>query len=159
MTLNKFNNNLVVHESALPAGKGWSPITWQILEGQNRVQVTLLEAAEAVDSGPIYDQCLVEFDGYELIDELRTIQAKATFDLCRRFVAGYPDTKEKSREQFGIESFYKRRRPVDSELDAEKSLAEQFNLLRVVDNERYPAFFNICGNRYILKVIWSKSND
>jgi len=159
MTLNKFSNNLVVHESALPAGKGWSPLTWQILEGRNRVQVTLLEAAEAVDSGLIYAQSLVEFDGYELIDELRTIQAEATFDLCGRFVAGYPETAGKSREQLGIESFYKRRRPVDSELDTGKSLAEQFNLLRVVDNERYPAFFNICGNRYIIKVISSKSND
>ena len=159
MTLNKFSNNLVVHESALPAGKGWSPLTWQILEGRNRVQVTLLEAAEAVDSGLIYAQSLVEFDGYELIDELRTIQAEATFDLCGRFVAGYPETAGKSREQLGIESFYKRRRPVDSELDTGKSLAEQFNLLRVVDNERYPAFFNMCGNRYILKVISSKSND
>jgi methionyl-tRNA formyltransferase len=24
-------HNLVVHESALPQGKGWSPLTWQIL--------------------------------------------------------------------------------------------------------------------------------
>ena len=28
------NHNLVVHESALPEGRGWSPMTWQILEGK-----------------------------------------------------------------------------------------------------------------------------
>ena len=27
-------HNLVVHESDLPKGQGWSPMTWQILEGK-----------------------------------------------------------------------------------------------------------------------------
>ena len=27
-------HNLVVHESDLPKGKGWSPMTWQVLEGK-----------------------------------------------------------------------------------------------------------------------------
>lgn len=35
LSLNK--NNIVVHESALPQGKGWSPLTWQILEGKNEI--------------------------------------------------------------------------------------------------------------------------
>ena len=32
--LSKFKNVLVVHESELPKGKGWSPLSWQILEGK-----------------------------------------------------------------------------------------------------------------------------
>ena len=32
-TLGRNHHNLVVHESPLPKGKGWSPLTWQILEG------------------------------------------------------------------------------------------------------------------------------
>lgn len=35
--LKKFKNNLVVHESDLPRGKGWSPLTWQILEGKDEI--------------------------------------------------------------------------------------------------------------------------
>jgi len=38
--LSRFKHNLVVHESDLPQGKGWSPLTWQILEGKNRIPVT-----------------------------------------------------------------------------------------------------------------------
>jgi hypothetical protein len=34
-------HNLVVHESALPQGQGWSPMTWQILEGASPIPVTL----------------------------------------------------------------------------------------------------------------------
>src|SRR3569623_1676801 len=47
-------HNLVVHESALPHGRGWAPMTWQILEGKSEVPITLLEAAEAVDAGDIH---------------------------------------------------------------------------------------------------------
>lgn len=157
-TREKYRNNLVVHESDLPKGKGWSPLTWQILEGQSRIPVTLIEAAEEVDSGVIYAQRWIEFHEHEFLDELRASQAFATYDLCRRFVAGYPITANQGREQTGEESFYPRRRPVDSELDPEKSVAEQFNLLRVVDNERYPAFFNVGGHQYFIKVIPSKTH-
>lgn len=55
--LGNFAHNLVVHESDLPQGKGWSPLTWQILEGCNRIPVTLFEAVEKVDSGDIYLKC------------------------------------------------------------------------------------------------------
>ncbi len=54
--LSKNRHNLVVHESDLPKGKGWSPLTWQILEGKNEIPITLFEAVESIDSGPIYIQ-------------------------------------------------------------------------------------------------------
>ena len=148
----QFKHALVVHESALPAGKGWSPLTWQILEGKNRIPITLFEAADEVDSGPIYAQRWIEFGGDELIDELREGQANATKEICQWFVDHYPESLREEREQHGRESFYARRGPKDSELDPNKTIAEQFNLLRVVDNERYPAFFELNGRRFYLKI-------
>ena len=147
-----FRHTLVVHESDLPIGKGWSPLTWQILEGKNHIPVTLLEAADQVDSGPIYAQRWLEFTGTELIDDLREGQADATLDLCRWFVDHYPQSARQAKEQHGSESFYSRRRPENSEIDLNKSIAQQFNLLRVVDNERYPAFFEWQGSRYNLRI-------
>ena len=52
--LKKFRNNLVVHASDLPNGKGWSPLTWQILNGKKKIHISLIEAEEKVDSGKIY---------------------------------------------------------------------------------------------------------
>ena len=141
-----------MHESDLPQGKGWSPLTWQILEGRHRIPVTVIEAADSVDSGPIYAQRWLEFQGHELIDELRAGQAEATHDLCRWFVDDYPASAERSRAQTGAESFYPRRRPNDSRLDPDKSIADQFDLLRVVDNARYPAFFDWRGQRYEMTI-------
>ncbi len=155
VTRSRYRNNLVVHESALPHGKGWSPLTWQILEGENCIPVTLIEAVDRVDSGTVYAQEWLEFDGHELVDELRGKQASATVGLCQWFVANYPQSVAQGIEQQGDESFYPRRRPIDSQLSLEKSLLEQFNLLRVVDNERYPAFFELAGYQYVIRVMKS----
>lgn len=148
LSLNKFN--LVIHESDLPQGKGWSPLTWQILEGKNIIPITLFEATEKVDAGLIYNKEFIHLCGTELIEEIREKQANATFNLIRTFVASYPNVN--GENQKGEESFYPRRTVKNSELDINKSIAEQFNLLRVCDNERYPAYFKINDKKYIIKI-------
>jgi len=145
-------HNLVVHESDLPKGKGWSPLTWQILEGKNEIPVCLFEAAESVDSGRIYLKETIKFNGTELVKELRKAQAETSIKMCLKFVREYPSIAEKGVEQNGESTFYKRRTPIDSMLDLDKTIREQFNLLRVVDNERYPAFIEFLGKRYIVKI-------
>ena len=78
--LAKNKNNLVVHESDLPKGRGWSPLTWQVLEGADSIPVTLFEATEKVDSGQIYLQETIDLHGNELVEELRDLK------LLRRFI-------------------------------------------------------------------------
>lgn len=150
--LDKFRNNLVVHASDLPRGKGWSPMSWQILEGNKNLKVTLFEAEDKVDSGNIYMQLSKEFNGYELLDELRTSIKDITIHLCRNFVNGYPKTLKNAKVQDDDETFYPRRFPKNSRLDLNKSIKEQFNLLRIVDNNYYPAFFEINGHKYYLLI-------
>ncbi|MCK4823394.1 methionyl-tRNA formyltransferase [bacterium] len=145
-------HNLVVHESALPKGKGWSPLTWQILEGKHEIPITLFEAVEKVDDGIIYLSGLMKFQGTELVDELRKVQAETSIQMCLRFVEEYPDIVVNGIVQSGESTYYPRRGPEDSRLDVDKSLREQFNMLRVVDNDRYPAFFEMAGKRYFLKI-------
>lgn len=144
-------HNIVIHASAVPEGKGWSPMTWQVLEGRSDITVSLFEAAARVDSGDVYDREVIHLDGSELIDELREKEAAAIIALALRFVDSYPP-KDGERQE-GKETFYRRRGPEDSELDPNKTLAEQFDLLRVVDNERYPAFFKHRGHTYIVKIL------
>lgn len=58
--------NLVIHESALPRGKGFAPTQWQILEGKNHIPVCLCEAIEKVDAGDIFLRGTTELNGLEL---------------------------------------------------------------------------------------------
>ena len=157
-TLAMYRHNLVVHESDLPKGRGWSPLTWQILEGMNRMPVTLLEASEAVDSGVIYAQEWLDFSGDELVHELRDRQAQATLDLCERFVSDPPRILSAGKPQAGIKSYYRRRRPADSVLDVSRTIDEQFNVLRVADNDRYPAYFERRGVKYEVRVSKASSD-
>ena len=147
-----FKNNLVVHESDLPQGKGWSPLTWQIIEGKHKIPVVLIEAEDKIDSGVIYAKEWIELQGNELIDEVRQAQAKATSNLCQMFVNQYPHISSNAKIQKGPESFYARRKPKDSRLNTSSSLAEQFNLLRIADNHRYPTFFEFLGCKYEIQI-------
>ena len=142
--------NLVVHESALPHGRGWSPMFWQILEGRKDIPIVLFEATTGVDSGDIYLEGIIHLDGTELHDELRKKQSEKTFELCLGFLDKYPDVSK--RRQTGEPTYYPKRSPADSELDIDKSIREQFDLLRIADPEHYPSFFEYRGQRYIIKI-------
>tara|TARA_B110000008_G_C16960056_1_gene559785 strand:+ start:766 stop:1404 length:639 start_codon:yes stop_codon:yes gene_type:complete len=146
--LNKYN--LVVHESDLPKGKGWSPLTWQVLEGKNQIPITLFEATESVDAGKIYASEYIKLNGSELLEEIKHQQGLKTIDLILNFIKN--KRKIKGKTQKGESTFYSKRGPNDSELDINKTINEQFNLLRVVDNDRYPAYFKKNGAKYIIKI-------
>jgi methionyl-tRNA formyltransferase len=148
--LDLHNNNIVIHASDLPKGKGWAPMPWQILEGKNEIVLSLFEAVQKVDGGRIYLKDKVVYDGTELHDELRFKLAEKIVEMAIYYV----DNQEilPGKEQEGEESFYKRRTSVDSELDINKTIAEQFNLMRIVDNDAYPMFFIKDGVKYSLKI-------
>jgi methionyl-tRNA formyltransferase len=142
--------NIVVHASDLPKGRGWSPLTWKVLEGKNEIPVTLFEAVDKVDAGKVYLRDMLTLKGDELIDEMRHLLALKTNELVLKFVKQYPYIE--GIEQEGEPTYYSRRLPENSELDISKSIEEQINLLRVCDNERYPAYFRYQGVTYILKI-------
>jgi methionyl-tRNA formyltransferase len=48
--------------------------------------------------------------------------------------------------------YFRKRTPDDSRLDPHKTIAEQFELIRVADSVRHPAFFDYLGHRYLLKI-------
>ena len=149
--------NLVVHASDLPRGRGFSPWTWMTIEGKTDIPVCLLEAAEAVDSGPVVFRDSMRFEGHELLDELRAALGAKTIELCRCFLDA--ETPPAGLPQEGEPSWYGRRRPADSAVDPMRPIAEQFDLLRTVDNERYPAFFDFRGHRYVLRIEKAKTED
>lgn len=142
--------NLVVHGSDLPRGRGFSPVPWQVLEGCGRIPIVLFEAEETLDSGPIYFRDTIDLDGTELLDEIRTKTWEKIEILIGRFLEGYRQVSP--APQHGEPSFYARRTRQDDELDPSRTLAEQFDHLRIVDNDRYPAWFSHRGQRYILKI-------
>ena len=87
-------NNIVIHPSELPLGRGWSPVAWQVLEGKNEIPITLFEAESKIDSGIIYYEDKIILNGKELIDEIRFKQGNKTVELILRFVKNVKNTFE-----------------------------------------------------------------
>ncbi len=148
--LTRNRRNLVVHESELPEGRGFSPLTWQVIEGRHRIPVCLFEATVELDAGPVIYRDVIDLEGHELIDEIRALQASKTIDLCLRFLS--EASPPAAVPQRGEPTRYRRRTPDDSRLDPDKTLHAQFDLLRTVDNERYPAFFDLADHRYRVRI-------
>ncbi|HYI49023.1 MAG TPA: formyltransferase family protein [Allosphingosinicella sp.] len=146
----RFRHALVIHESDLPKGRGWSPLIWQILAGTNRIPVTLLEAANKVDSGRIWHQLTVDLEGTELAREIHDRVSKAKLALMEWAVQNRDTVAP--REQIGEATYYPRRTPADSEIDPQSTFAEAFDLLRVADEDRYPAFLRFRGKRFRIRI-------
>lgn len=146
----KYKKVLVIHASDLPKNRGWSPYIYSVIDGENAFPVTLLEAADKVDSGPIYAQEWVTLEGHELLPEIREKIGKATVKAVYDFILKYPNVE--ARPQTGKGNYCLKRTPKDSALQLDRTLGEQFNLLRTVDNDSFPAFFETQGHRYELTI-------
>jgi methionyl-tRNA formyltransferase len=146
-----YKSVFVLHASDLPEGRGWSPHIWKILAGSNQIVLSLIEAAMPVDSGKIWLQTSFDLKGNELLPEINKLLFNEEISLMTKVVDEYFSIVPRNQE--GNPGPYMRKRtPDDSELDIDASLRDQFNLLRIVDNNRYPAFFNHLGCRYVLKI-------
>lgn len=153
-----FRATLVLHASDLPYGRGWSPYIWSVLKGTNQITVSLLEASEPVDSGAIWLKTKFVLEGHELLPEINAKLFKAELLLMTQAVEQFDVIKP--IPQVGDPGPYMpKRSPLDSQLDPNKTIAEQFDLLRVVDSQRYPAFFDYRGKRYVLKIEKGKNDQ
>jgi len=151
--LDRNKHNIVVHGSDLPKGRGWAPVFWQVIEGKNEIVMTCFEANAKCDDGPYYFKDKLVLDGTELNAGIRKKMGEKIVEMCLKYS---PDMEPRPQE--GEPSFYEKRTPGDSELDPQKSIAEQFNLLRTVHNDDYPAYFMMHGKKYILR-IYDEDND
>lgn len=147
----KYGATLVLHASDLPRGRGWNPHVWAILGGARQIAVCILEAADKLDTGDVWRRVTFSLDGHELLPEINARLFAAELELMshvveeRATITPEPQTGEPG-------PYLRLRTPNDSALDPHRTIAEQFDLLRVVDNERYPAFFDFRGERYVLKI-------
>ena len=79
--LDKNDLNMVIHESELPRGRGFSPLQWQILEGKDSIPISLFEVDLEIDNGDIISKDVLHLDGSELYEEIREKQAFFTIKL------------------------------------------------------------------------------
>lgn len=152
-----YKASLVLHASDLPVGRGWSPHIWQIVGGAEEVTLSLLEAEDKVDSGRIWWKTTFPVPKHALWDEINERLFNAEIDLIDLAVDRFNTITPKPQDAQTTPTYHPKRTPVASKLDPRVSIANQFDLIRVCDPIRFPAFFELHGCKYKLTV--EKIND
>jgi len=154
----RYKATLVIHASDLPEGRGWSPHIWQVLSGCNEITVTIFEAEDTIDNGSIWAKRKMRLEGHELYDEINaklfSIETELMDFVLQNWKVVKPYTQSKSSGEV-----YRKRTLLDSKLDPNRTIAEQFDLMRVADPDRYPTFFDFRGHRYVLTLRKSESSS
>ncbi len=148
----KYKKTLVIHASDLPLGRGWNPHVWSIINGADQITLSLLEAEDLFDSGAIWKKLHISVPPTALYDEINQILFDAEVDLMDFAVEHFEAVKPYQQNADIAPTYCPKRYPSDSEVDIHKSLNEQFNLVRVCDPERFPAFFYKDGRKFILRI-------
>lgn len=148
---------LVLHASKLPLGRGWSPHIWQIIDGAQEITLSLLEAEDKVDTGRIWRQITIPVPKHALWNEINERLFNAEIELIDLAVREFDTVVPRGQDTATEPTYYPRRTPDASRLDPERSIASQFDLIRICDPTRFPAFFELHGHQY--KLTLEKMND
>ena len=149
---NRFKKTLCVHESDLPEGRGWSPVVYAVLNNEKKISMSLFEVNDGIDSGDIWKKIFFNIEKHEIASEINHKVSIKTIELMNFAIENFNDIKPIPQDDSNITTYLERRTPDDSQLDVGKTIAEQFNQIRIADENGYPCFFNHKGYRYKLTI-------
>ena len=131
------------HPSALPFGRGGSPIQNLISRGHRDTVLTAFRVVQEMDSGPIYFQRPMSLEG--TAEEIFVRMANLAADMIEALVA---DT-QKPQAQSGEPVVFTRRTPEQSAIPEDAGLSALFDHIRMLDAAEYPrAFLETGGLRF-----------
>jgi methionyl-tRNA formyltransferase len=79
---------LNVHYSLLPKYRGAAPVTWTIINGEEKSGVTTMQLVEQLDAGPIYLQEEIPLDEHETTGSLQAKLAPLGAQLLLKTISG-----------------------------------------------------------------------
>ena len=153
----KFEYVLVLHASDLPIGRGWSPHIWEIINGSDEITISLIEAADDIDTGKIWKKLKINIAKHLLWDEINNSIFLGELELMNWAIKNFGKFMPTLQDQKIEPTYWPKRSPKDSKIDVNKTLKQQFDLLRICDPNRYPAFCEIHGKKY--KLILERLDD
>lgn len=153
----RYTHTLVLHASDLPRGRGWSPHVWDIINGAEHITLSLIDAEDRVDTGRIWLQEKIPVAKHMLWDEVNHLLFETEIQLMNRVLNNLATIEPLPQSSEVDPTYYKKRTPNDSQLSVEKTIEQQFDLMRICDPERYPAWFEMHGQRY--KITLEKFQD
>lgn len=145
--------SLAVHDSLLPEYRGFAPLNWAILNGEDHTGVTLFYLSEAMDDGDIVLQQAVPIGPDETAPQVYEKVCQATVDVVldghARLLAG---NAPRIPQVVGAGSYTCSRTPLDGCVDWTRSTAEIYNLIRAL-TQPYPGAYTYYKGRKLM--VWA----
>lgn len=139
---------LAVHDSLLPEYRGFAPINWSLINGEDHVGVSLFHLNETVDGGDLVSQERVQVDADDTAAEVYERVCSATIRLIRdafpKIAAG---TAPRTPQNPEAGSFTCARTPDDGLIDWSRPTLEIYNLIRALGRPYPGAFTYLRGRR------------
>ncbi len=141
--------NLNVHPTLLPQYRGPATAWHVIAAGERKSGVTVHHIDTGMDTGPVLAQLECELGPFDTLRSLRrktdALEPPAVRAALARLRTGDPhgDPQDESKAS----TFRESRTPEDSRLDPERPLADLYDFIRACDPDRFPAFFEVEGQR------------
>jgi methionyl-tRNA formyltransferase len=148
-----------MHEALLPQYRGFAPINWVLINGENSTGITLHYIDETADTGDILLQKSVIISkndtAYSLFNKLLKLVSSMILDLLKKI-----DEKSLSPiPQKRTDGFFASRRfPQDGQIDWKLSSETIYNLIRAL-SDPYPNAFCYYQNKKILIKSAELDND
>jgi methionyl-tRNA formyltransferase len=131
------------HMTDLPYGRGGSPLQNLILNGHKETKLSAIRMSSELDAGPVYLKKDLSLDGpaWKIYERASLL----SWDIIKELI-----TKDiRPKEQVGQATYFKRRRPCDSEIPQKITDTELYDFIRMLDVQGYPKAFLRHGNRLL----------
>jgi methionyl-tRNA formyltransferase len=145
--------NLNIHPTLLPKYRGKLSGWYIIANGENETGVTVHYMSPEMDRGNILAQGRVTLSAFDTLVSMArktaALEVPLLFDAIEK---ARKDDLGRAQDEAVQSTFSKLRTPEDSRIDPSKSLLELYNTIRASDPDRYPAFFEVLGQRVGVKL-------
>ena len=134
------------HPSALPVGRGGSPIQHYILDGVTSTPLFTFRLNDEIDGGDLYSIYLsANLRLYGSAEEIYLREAR----ILRELIGLIVKTEPRAFPQSGDPTYLKRRTPEESKIPKLDTLEKLHDFIRMLDAEDYPkAFIEYEGFRF-----------
>ena len=144
---------IVFHASLLPKYRGFAPINWPLINGEEKTGVTMFYAAEEMDAGDIIEQrerLICDADDAATLDAwLNTAVEQMLEENLPRLSSGAAPRIKQDHTQATYTIW---RSPEDGHIDWSQPTRKVFNLIRGLTSP-YPGAYSILDGRKL--IIWS----
>ncbi len=149
------NGFIGVHYSLLPKNRGFSPLVWSVINGEEETGFSVFSMNAEMDEGDIWLQKKITIDKDEyigkILEKFETEVVKSFSELLPKILSG--EVKPKPQEKDGA-TYLKKRESKDGRINWNRTSEEIYNFIRA-QSEPYPGAFTLSEN---IKLIIAKAS-